>query len=136
MTEVESSGSAPDHGLSATSRHVLLPDVLSLASRATELPWEPFQEGVERCWLYRDGEFGPAAALLRFQPGASVPEHAHLGFEHILLLAGSQSDELGDLQAGDFAVHAPGTRHRVATSTGCLALAIYEKRVAFGASHL
>jgi anti-sigma factor ChrR (cupin superfamily) len=108
---------------------VLVNGLLELAGREDELPWEPFVPGVERVWLYADGEYGPAAGLIRFSPGAHVPEHLHLGFEHILVLRGSQSDEHGSVLAGDLLIHRPGSTHRVASAEGCLVLAIYEKRV-------
>ena len=114
----------------------ILRNLIGVPERQEDIPWTPFQEGVERHWLYQDGEFGPAAALLRFQPGARVPEHLHMGFEHILVLAGSQSDDHGTIAAGDFMVNAPGTRHRVASAEGCLVLAIYEKRVSFSPAAL
>jgi len=79
----------------------------------------------------RPAKADPAAALIRFQPGAKVPLHEHLGFEHILVLAGSQSDENGPLEKGMLMIHPPGTRHRIVSAEGCLVLAIYEKAVAF-----
>ena len=93
--------------------------------------WRPFFPGVNIHWLYRDGDEGPAAALIRFDPGARVPLHEHRGFEHIFMLRGSQTDENGVLHAGGLVVHAPGTRHSVFSEDGCLVLAIYEKRGRF-----
>ena len=93
--------------------------------------WEPFLEGVDRHWIYRADENGPAAVLIRFQPGARVPLHEHTGYEHILVLSGSQTDKNGTLRAGSFIINLPGTRHSVVSEEGCLVLAIYEKRVRF-----
>jgi anti-sigma factor ChrR (cupin superfamily) len=74
---------------------------------------------------------GPSAALLRFQPGASVPMHEHLGYEHILVLKGTQQDTLSFASPGTFIVNPPGTRHRVESEHGCIVLAIYEQPVRF-----
>jgi quercetin dioxygenase-like cupin family protein len=93
--------------------------------------WEPFLPGVDRCWLYCVSVDGPAAALLRFKPGACVPLHEHRGYEHIFVLRGEQSDENGVAAAGALLIHPPGTRHRVVSVPGCLVLAIYEKPVRF-----
>ena len=38
--------------------------------------------------------------ILRYQRGASVPRHKHLGFEHICVLSGSQTDHNGEHKAG------------------------------------
>ena len=112
-------------------RPVVLRDLLALGARHEELAWEPMYAGVDIHWIYRDGEDGPAAALIRFQPGGRVPRHEHRGYEHIFVLEGSQADENGTLAAGDVMIHAPGTRHGVASDEGCLVLAIYERRVRF-----
>jgi quercetin dioxygenase-like cupin family protein len=93
--------------------------------------WEPFREGIEISRLYGDGREGPAAALLRYQPGASVPWHRHTGYEHVLILQGSQTDHTGVHQAGTLVVNPPGSRHTVVSAQGCLALLIWEKPVLF-----
>jgi len=110
---------------------IVIPDLVKLARHADNLRWEPFVEGVDRHWLYRGDEAGPSAVLIRFQPGSRVPLHEHLGYEHIFVLTGSQSDENGTLRAGGMTINLPGTRHRVVSEEGCLVLAIYERRVRF-----
>lgn len=95
------------------------------------LPWQPFRPGVDIHRLYGDGLSGPAAALLRFREAAKVPLHTHSGYEHILVLAGSQQDQNGTLNAGTLAVHPPGTAHSVVSDAGCIVLAIYERPVQF-----
>lgn len=110
-----------------------MPDPIRFAGLLTDpataaaLPWEPFRPGVEAAWLYRTPDGGPAAALLRYAAGAAVPHHAHVGWEHILVLAGSQQDEGEALSAGDLAINPPGTAHAVASADGCLALLIWER---------
>jgi anti-sigma factor ChrR (cupin superfamily) len=108
-----------------------LPDLLRLAEHADDLSWEPFREGVEIHRLYGDGLTGPSAALMRFREQGNIPFHHHDGYEHILVLAGSQRDEHGTLPAGTLRIHPPGTSHRVVSEAGCLILAIYEKPVRF-----
>ncbi len=108
-----------------------LPDLWNLASRADELEWQPFRDGVEIHRLYGDGLTGPSAALMRFREKGNIPFHHHAGYEHILVLAGSQRDEHGTLLAGTLRIHPPGTSHRVVSEAGCVILAIYEKPVCF-----
>jgi anti-sigma factor ChrR (cupin superfamily) len=106
--------------------------VLAAASDST-LSWEHFRAGIEVRWLYKNVS-GPSAALLRYAPGATLPRHTHPGYEHILILSGSQSDDLGTHPAGTLLVHPPGTSHSIASENGCVALAMWEKPVVFLAS--
>ena len=101
----------------------------ALSSDGRNLPWEPFREGVEIAWLYRNGEHGPAAAYLRYAPGARVPLHLHAGYEHVLILDGSQSDKNGLHRAGTLVINPPGTSHEVLSEEGCLVLIIWERPV-------
>jgi anti-sigma factor ChrR (cupin superfamily) len=57
--------------------------------------------------------------------------HEHIGYEHVLILAGSQRDHSGVFKAGSFVINSPGTRHAVVSDDGCIVLAIYEKPVRF-----
>lgn len=109
----------------------IFPNLARLAENQNGLEWTPFHPGVDIHWLYREEDHGPSAALIRFQPGASVPLHEHRGYEHIYILSGSQSDGSGLLAAGSLMVHPPGTRHRIDSQEGCLVLAIYEKPAQF-----
>ena len=97
-----------------------------LAGGWKDLPFEPFRPGVEIHRL-RDGE--PALALLRYQPGASVPSHLHPDVETILVLEGSQSDEKGTYGPGDFVINQPGSSHRVWSDDGCVVLIGWSKPV-------
>jgi anti-sigma factor ChrR (cupin superfamily) len=103
-----------------------------LLARATlgPLDWEPFRPGVSIARLYDHGD-GHSAALLRYEPGARVPRHAHPGFEHILVLQGSQQDERGAYRAGTLLVNLPGSEHAVESPEGCVVLAVWEKAVVF-----
>ncbi len=110
-------------------RVLILKDLLNIVARQDELSWEPFHPGVDIYRLYNDAEGGAAAALLRYQPGASVPLHKHTGFEHIFVLSGSQTDENGEHQAGTLVINPPNTHHNVISQAGCIVLAIWEKPV-------
>jgi anti-sigma factor ChrR (cupin superfamily) len=114
------------------TRSVLtLKDLFRISDWEGDLPWLPFREGVDIYRLYGDGTTGPSTALLRFHPGARVPLHEHTGYEHILVLAGSQVDENSRAEEGTLIVNPPRTRHSVLSETGCIVLAFYEKPVAF-----
>lgn len=107
----------------------LLQQVEALRNKDGE--WHPFRPGVTAHWLYDEGNGGAAAVLLRYEPGARVALHEHVGYEHLLVLEGDQFDEDGSYPAGSFSIHPPGTRHSPGSVGGCIALLIYEKAVRF-----
>lgn len=119
----------------AAARAFSLTDLFRITEWQHTLPWTRFREGIDIYRLYGDGHSGPATALLRFQPGARVPLHEHAGYEHILVLAGSQADENGQAEPGALIVNPPQTRHSVLSEHGCIVLAIYEKPVTFLDAH-
>lgn len=93
--------------------------------------FEPLRPGVDISRLYRHEASGASAAVLRYAPGASVPEHIHEGYEHVLVLEGEQRDHRGSYPAGTLVVNPPGTRHTVSSPQGCLALLIWQRPVRF-----
>lgn len=131
MTNLEGAPRALTGGLAAP---LMIQGLLDAARGARAFKWEPIGEKVQRTWLFCEGETGAATALLRFSPGGRIPEHVHVGYEHIYMLSGSQSDGTHLIRAGDLLVHPPGSRHGVFSEEGCTALAIYEKRVVFAAT--
>ena len=110
---------------------IQLDHLFDLASRLHEISWKPFGDGVEIHRLYGDGVTGPTAALIHFIKDAQIPRHYHEGYEHILILAGSQTDQNGKIEVGTLRIHPPGTSHSVVGQAGCVVLAIYEKAVTF-----
>jgi anti-sigma factor ChrR (cupin superfamily) len=115
--------------------HVALRDLHRIVDWQDQLAWQPFGDGVEIHRLYGDGINGPSAALLRYSRAGFVPLHEHAGYEHILehilVLAGAQTDQNGVAPAGTLVVNPPGTRHGIVSESGCIVLAIYEKPVVF-----
>nr|WP_272210328.1 cupin domain-containing protein [Marinicella sp. W31]MDC2876196.1 cupin domain-containing protein [Marinicella sp. W31] len=93
-----------------------------------DLPFEPFRDGVDVHYLWQVEE-GPVWAFLRYQPGASVPEHLHTGLETIIVVDGVQSDESGTYGTGSVICNPPGTRHSVWTDEGCVVFIQWERPV-------
>jgi len=106
-----------------------IPALFAQPFDASRFEWQPFRPGVDISPLYGGGPGAPAAALLRYAPGASVPRHLHRGYEHILILSGSQRDDNGSYELGTLLVSEPGTAHRVTSEQGCVVLAIWERPV-------
>lgn len=105
--------------------------LFEFASHQNEIEWSPFSDGVDIHRLYGDGISGPTAALLRFRKAGMVPVHEHQGYEHIIVLEGSQKDHNGVSERGMLVVSPPGTQHGIVSEAGCIVLAIYEKPVKF-----
>ena len=108
-----------------------LKDLFRIADHQDEIPWQPFKDGVDIHRLYGDGISGPTAALMRFRTAGKVPLHEHTGYEHILVLAGSQRDSNSEAKAGNLMINPPGTRHDVISEAGCIVLVIYASPVKF-----
>ncbi len=110
---------------------VELHDLMGIARWQEQIPWLPFQDGVDIHRLYGDGITGPTAALIRFRQPGRLPLHHHPGYEHILILAGSQRDQNGNATAGTLMINPPGSQHSVTGEAGCIVLAIYQNPVEF-----
>ena len=114
------------------SERIVLRDLFGPTQDFSKLAWKPFRSGVDIVRIYGDGEgSGASAALLRYAPGARIPTHAHTGYEHIVVLAGSQRDEDGTYNTGTCLIHGDGTTHTVASDDGCIVLAIWQSPVRF-----
>jgi anti-sigma factor ChrR (cupin superfamily) len=116
-----------------TATRIVLRNLFGANQDLSRLSWQPFKPGIEIVRLHGQGDVGPAAALLRYAPGASLQAHEHTDYEHIFVLAGSQRDEHEPTPygVGTFVVNGPGTGHRVASDEGCVVLAVWNAPVAF-----
>lgn len=88
------------------------------------VPWVERRAGVFWKVLWEDGDGRHKAILMRYEPGAVIPRHRHLGDEQIFVLEGSVADDTGVCAAGRYARRPPGCVHTVRSETGALVLAI------------
>lgn len=110
---------------------LVLPGLFDPEQCIAQRDWQPLAEGVFISTLYETGDYSSRAALLHYLPGAQVASHQHAGFEHILILQGSQFDGDAMYEAGTLVIHKPDTRHTLYSPEGCIALGIWEKPVQF-----
>jgi anti-sigma factor ChrR (cupin superfamily) len=94
----------------------------SLYVAAAERPWFERRPGVHWKVLWEEGD--RRAVLTRYEPGATIPRHRHLGDEQIWVLEGSVSDDTGTCTAGNYARRPPGCVHTVTSRDGALVLAM------------
>ena len=90
--------------------------------------FEVFRKGIEICRLSPEE---PVVALLRYEPGASVPKHQDKVLESIMVLEGEKSDERGNYPAGSLVLNPEDSIHSVWSNTGCVVLIQWERPVLF-----
>ena len=104
-------------------------DLMATARDSQTWPW--LREGVRILVLDESPDGKDRVALLRYEPGASVPEHMHRGRETIFVLEGTQEDHTGSHPAGTWLSNPPGTRHSIRSPEGCLVLIHWIEPVEF-----
>jgi anti-sigma factor ChrR (cupin superfamily) len=114
----------------------IITDLLTLDEAPLDIPFkamvEPGREGVEIHSLYsteQTGPDGPAAAIVRYLPGATVRRHRHPGYELILVLDGELTNDTGTHGPGTLEVLSPDSTHALHTEKGCTFLVVWEQPV-------
>lgn len=93
------------------------------------IPWEETRD--EGFWLkrlYENEEQGERTWLMKIDPGAISPSHAHEEFEQFYVLEGTIRDDNGLMRAGDFVCRPPGEMHWASSDEGALVLLVYTRR--------
>ena len=84
-----------------------------------EAAWSDVSErGLSRIALHRHGD--EKVALVRFAPGARLPDDPHPGGEEVFVLEGVLSDEAGDYPAGTWVRDPAGSAHAPFSEEGCV----------------
>jgi anti-sigma factor ChrR (cupin superfamily) len=100
-----------------------------LASRyvdVADVPWTQTRfKGVDMKILMEDKDTGLSTALVRFAPGATLPDHEHVELEQTYVLEGSLEDHEGVATAGNYVWRPAGSRHDAYAPKGCLALSFF-----------
>ncbi len=86
--------------------------------------WQDFQPGLRFKILWEDKPTKRRAQLTRFEPGAKLPLHRHVGDELIFVLEGVVSDESGAVTAGNVGYRPNGCVHTVSSKNGATVLAV------------
>src|SRR6516225_12236776 len=99
-------------------------DVLSQIIRVNDIEWSPMVPMVKAKVLWSDPATKRRAQLTRFEPGASLPMHRHVGDELLYVIEGSISDESGTVSAGSVGYRPNGCVHSVTSENGATVFAI------------
>jgi anti-sigma factor ChrR (cupin superfamily) len=77
--------------------------------------------------LYENAARGEQTLLMKVDPGAFAPLHAHDEFEQVYVLEGSFYDEEKRLEAGDYCCRAAGAMHTAGSDGGAIVLLVYTR---------
>ena len=105
---------APESGRAPSSQIFTLSD----------LPWIETRPGVRQKRIWEDKTTERRALLVRFEPGAVLPPHRHVGDELIFLVEGANADESGVVATGNVNYRPNGCLHTVTTDNGATVLAV------------
>ncbi len=89
-----------------------------------EIAWEPMTPTIKAKMLWSDPATKRRAQLTRFEPGASLSMHRHIGDELLYVIEGSISDESGTVSAGSVGYRPNGCVHSVMSKNGATVFAI------------
>ncbi|MDB5617549.1 cupin domain-containing protein [Tardiphaga sp.] len=100
--------------------------------RPAEMEWQPTRfPGCSVKTLLFDAKTGLVTALMKFEPGATLPDHEHVGIEQTWVLEGRLIDKEGPVQgtacgAGEFIWREAGSRHSAWMPDGGITLAMFQ----------
>ena len=100
--------------------------------RPGKMDWQKTRfPGCEAKTLLFDKETGLVTALMRFAPGAVLPDHEHVRIEQTYVLEGRLVDKEGpaaglEVKEGEFVWREPGSRHAATTPEGGLMIAMFQ----------
>ena len=107
-------------------------DTHSHIVRPENMEWQKTRfPGCEAKTLLFDKQTGVVTALMRFAPGAILPDHEHVKIEQTYVLEGRLVDKEGpaaglDVGPGEFVWREPGSRHVAWCPEGGLMLAMFQ----------
>ena len=89
-----------------------------------DLPWIDARPGVRQKRIWEDKAGERRAILTRFEPGATLERHRHVGDELIFVIEGANADESGPVTTGNMNYRPNGCVHTVTTKNGVTMLAV------------
>jgi anti-sigma factor ChrR (cupin superfamily) len=90
----------------------------------SDLPWIEARPGVRQKRIWEDTATERRAILARFESGATLPRHRHVGDELIFIVEGANADESGAVTTGSMNYRPNGCVHTVTTKNGATVLAV------------
>ena len=104
------------------------PDAGTLVARTAGQDWQDSgSDGFLLKTLHEDPATGRRTWLMKVEPGAYSPPHAHEEFEEIYVIEGSFNDGEHTYRAGDYAIRAPGAIHEASSDDGAIVMLVYSR---------
>jgi anti-sigma factor ChrR (cupin superfamily) len=91
---------------------------------AGERQWQSVSPTIRAKILWSDPATKRQLRLTRFEPGAKLALHRHVGDELVYVIEGAISDEFGTVRAGDLGYRPEQCVHTVTSANGATALAL------------
>ena len=107
-------------------------DTHSHLVRPADMEWQKTRfPGCEAKTLLFDRKTGLMTSLMKFAPGAVLPDHEHVKIEQTYVLEGKLVDKEGpaaglEVKPGEFVWREAGSRHVACTPEGGLMLAMFQ----------
>jgi len=89
----------------------------------SDIAWKEARAGIRQKLIWEDQAGQRRVTLGRFEPGAVLPLHRHIGDELIFLIEGANADEAGEVPTGNLSYRPNGCTHTVTSKNGATALA-------------
>ena len=102
------------------------PDNETLVARTGDADWQATgTSGFLIKPLFEDEDSNHRTWLMKVEPGAEAPAHAHTETEQIYVIEGSFYDQENTYGPGDFAIRAPGVMHTGGSENGAIVMLVY-----------
>ena len=105
-------------------------------TKTNEAEWKPLvEEGIKtdgiyvKVLRYDEETKRPPTFILKFDAGASYPNHNHPAGEEVYILEGEVRFGPDQLNAGDYLYTPPNATHPVFSRTGCIMLFVVPEEV-------
>jgi quercetin dioxygenase-like cupin family protein len=105
-------------------------------THSSELEWKPLvEDGVKtdgifvKMLRFDESQQRPPTFLLKFEAGASYPNHNHPAGEEVYVLEGEVRFGATQLQVGDYLYTPPNATHSVYSKSGCVMLFMVPEEV-------
>jgi anti-sigma factor ChrR (cupin superfamily) len=86
------------------------------------IDWAESHSGVSHKEIWADPPTERSMRLVRFDPGATVPQHRHFGEELVFGIEGEVTDESGSVLPGDLSCRATSSVHSLQARNGATVL--------------
>jgi anti-sigma factor ChrR (cupin superfamily) len=89
-----------------------------------EAKWQTMSPTLKSKTLWSDATTKRQVRLTRFEPGANLPLHRHVGDELVYVIEGAIADEFGTVTAGSIGYRPNGCVHTVTSTNGATVVAL------------